>query len=274
MKIFITGSEGQLGRALQQFLDGHDIYPAARKDHDVASPAIVESIANVRPDVVIHAGAMTDVDGCEKNETLAYRINAYGTQNVVNGAERAGADLVYISTDYVFDGMKGTPYFEWDRPNPLSVYGKSKLGGEWAVRHLSRRFYIVRSSWLYGRTGKNFVRTMLRLADERDELRVVDDQTGNPTFVEPLAVAIGKLIATRAYGLYHAVSDDYTTWYDFTQEILRLSGKKTPVLPMTSRELGRPAPRPVFSALRNTSLKALGITIPSWKTQLAEFFRT
>ncbi len=273
MKIFITGIDGQLGQALKSALSGESVLAAPHATHDVSDPSIITAIVDCHPDVVIHAGALTDVDGCEKDEALAYRVNAVGTQHVATGAERAGAELVYISTDYVFDGLKGSPYREWDETRPINAYGRSKAAGEWAARHLVKRFYIVRSSWLYGRTGRNFVKTILRLAEERDQLRIVNDQTGNPTFVEPLAGAIARLIKSHEYGIYHAVSDDHASWYEFAKEILRLAGKQVPVVPITSAELGRPAPRPPFSALHNTALKALGIDLPSWKEQLEEYFR-
>jgi dTDP-4-dehydrorhamnose reductase len=270
MKILITGAEGQLGHELCRVFKGNDLIPLNHKDGDITQREIIQKIEKARPDLVIHGAAYTDVDGCENNPDRAYLVNALGTRNVVLGAHRVGADLVYISTDYVFDGKKEVPYTEFDITNPINVYGASKLGGEWQVQHLTHKFYIVRSSWLYGLEGKNFVKTILRLAREQETLKIVNDQIGCPTYVKDLALVIFHLIKTGAYGIYHAAADGGCTWFDFTEEILKISKIQKKVNPISSKELGRPAKRPPNSVLKNFSLKTLGIKVRGWKEQIQD----
>jgi dTDP-4-dehydrorhamnose reductase len=270
MRVLITGAEGQLGHELCRVFKSHDLIPLSHKEGDITQQEIIRKIERARPEVVLHAAAYTDVDGCETDPEQAYRVNTLGTRNVVLGARQIGADLVYISTDYVFDGSKGSPYFEFDGPHPINVYGASKLAGEWHVQHLSDRFYIVRSSWLYGAEGKNFVKTILRLAGEQETLRVVDDQVGCPTYVKDLAMALLQLVETRMYGLYHAAAGGSCSWYDFTWEILRLAGIQKKVVPITSRELNRPAKRPTYSVLKNLGLESLGIRMRRWEEEIVD----
>lgn len=271
MRIFITGAFGQLGSEIERAFEGSDFFLGGRSESDITDQGIIKTIVDFRPDLVIHTAAFTDVDDCEVKPDKAFKVNAFGTRNVAVGTEKAGAKLIYISTDYVFDGKSDEPYDEFSGTNPINVYGMSKLGGEEFIKHLSRRFFIVRSSWLYGKTGKNFVKTILNIAREKDELRVVNDQRGAPTYVKDLAEMISKIARTEAYGLYHASGGGYCTWYEFALEILRLADIKKEVVPTSSSELNRPAPRPANSALTSIALKQIGIEPRQWKEAIKEF---
>jgi dTDP-4-dehydrorhamnose reductase len=210
------------------------------------------TVCNYRPDLVINAAAYTNVDGCETDVDRAYAVNALGPRNLAIICNENYIPLVHISTDYVFDGISASPYKEWDTPNPQSIYGKSKLLGEQYVRELTNKYYIIRTSWLYGENGKNFVATMLQLADERDEISVVNDQVGSPTYTGDLAKAISEVVLEPAYGIYHITNSGVCTWHDFTLEILEQAGiKGVKVIPITTEEIYRPAPRPRYSILDN-----------------------
>lgn len=273
MKIVLTGANGQLGRKLTKRLQGTDFLATDVAEMDITSQKkTIEVIRNYQPDVVIHGAAYTNVDGAEQQPDVAYRINAIGTQNVAAACLTCGAKMVYISTDYVFDGTLGRAYNEFDQTNPQSIYGKSKLAGEILAKHIVNKLFIMRTSWLYG-DGNNFVRTMLKLGQEREELKVVNDQFGCPTSTQDLATAILALIETEHYGIYHAANTGITTWYDFAKKIFELNGNhKITVLPQTTEELGRPAPRPRYSQLDNMML---GLTIGNgmrpWEEALAEY---
>jgi dTDP-4-dehydrorhamnose reductase len=239
--VLISGAGGQLGRALQEAFPG-----AVALDHaawDVTTPLQVP-VPGQAPDLVLHAAAWTDVDGAEDEPQAAAAVNVGGTAH----AAELGAPLVYFSSDYVFDGRKDSPYVESDSPNPLSAYGRSKLHGEAAA---GERAWIVRSSWLFAETGHNFVRTMLRLAEERDEVAVVDDQRGSPTYAGHLAEATRELVDTRDFGVWHLAAAGDTTWADLAEAIFELAGFGTRVRRITAAELGRPASRPAYSVLRS-----------------------
>lgn len=258
MKILITGSSGQLGSDLVRVLsDTNEVLAFSHPDLDVTDfDKTKDTIVRLSPDILIHTAAYTDVDGCELDPNRAYKVNALGTQNVALGCQKVGAQMVYISTDYVFDGKRRESYTEFDEPNPLSVYGLSKLAGERYVMMLLNGFFIIRTSWLYGKQGKNFVKTILGFAEERDELKIVDDQVGSPTYTYDLAQKIGEVIKTGAFGLYHITNSESCSWYQFARDILQYAGKKNvEVRPITSEELKRPAPRPAFSVLRNYCLE-------------------
>ena len=227
MRIAITGARGQLGKALQEVLRAEEIIPLNRPDYDVTKPQVIPAIAELSPEVVIHTAAMTDVDGCARDPDRAYLVNALGTQNVALACQRCSAAMVYVSTNEVFDGAKGEPYLEFDRPNPINAYGRSKLAGELFVQTLLDRFYIVRTSWLYARGGQNFVTKIIRAADEWGRLRVVTDEVGSPTYAPDLAQAIAKLIRTGHYGVYHLTNEGACSRYDFAVRILELSGRGT-----------------------------------------------
>jgi dTDP-4-dehydrorhamnose reductase len=250
--ILITGAGGQLATALRESFPGATAL--GRRDWDVTEPAFA---ALRRPPLVLHAAAWTDVDGAESDPEAAHAVNAGGTRNVV----ALGAPVVYYSTDYVFDGTKREPYVESDGTHPASAYGRSKLDGEREVK----AGWIVRSSWLFGWTSRNFVRTMLALGSERDEVRVVGDQRGCPTFVGHLADATRALVELP-YGVYHVAADGDCTWADFAETIFEEAGLDCRVVRITTEELGRPAPRPAYSVLR--SEKPDTPRLPHWRDGL------
>lgn len=254
MRVLITGAGGMLGRALAGALgDRHEVIAASHGELDVTDLIAVQAALALRaPDVVVHVGAWTNVDGCERDPDRAFRVNGLGSRNVALACQATGAACCYVSTDYVFDGTKADPYTEFDRPNPISVYGASKLAGECAVRALTPRHWIIRTSWLYGSGGSNFVDTILARARAREGLRVVNDQRGSPTYAADLAHGISRLIQEPRYGLWHLTNSRSCTWYDFAAVILERAGlHRVRVEPISSRDLGRPAPRPRNSVLRN-----------------------
>jgi dTDP-4-dehydrorhamnose reductase len=264
VRVLITGAGGQLGHDLVGAFAGHDAVAATHGELDVADrDAVLATITQARPDAVVHAGAWTDVDGCETDPDRAFRTNALGTRHVVEGARLVGARVCYVSTDYVFDGTGDRPWVEWDEPAPLSVYGRSKLGGE---RELDPGATVVRTSWVCGAHGRNFVKTMLRAAAERDELTVVDDQHGCPTFTSDLAAAIRQLVVSRRPGLFHVTNQGVTSWYGFARAVFAAAGHDPDrVLPISTAELQppRPAPRPANSVLDNAALRLSGLPLLS-----------
>ncbi|MCL5264394.1 MAG: dTDP-4-dehydrorhamnose reductase [Chloroflexi bacterium] len=276
MRILITGANGQLGLELQRTLDEDEVLATIRDQVDIENRAAVsDAITRFRPDVVVHAAAYTNVDGCETDPDLAYRVNALGTQNVALACAQVDAAMVYVSSDYVFDGSKGAPYLEFDDPNPISTYGRSKLAGERYVQMSLRKYYIVRTAWLYG-VGKNFVRTILSLADRNGEVLAVTDEVGSPTFARDLAEAIDKLVRHPVYGIYHLTNDGSCSRHDYVKAICEAANRKVSVIPITSEEfLARhplPARRPPFSVLHNfCASNALGIRLRPWQEALASF---
>jgi dTDP-4-dehydrorhamnose reductase len=276
MRVFITGAQGQLGRALQaQFADGA-VFPADLPECDMTDRACVaQAVGQFEPDVVIHAAAMTDVDGCARDPDAAYRVNALGAQNVALACQAAGCPMVYISTNEVFDGRKTEPYLEFDAANPINAYGRSKLAGETVVRDLLTRFYIVRTAWLYGQGGNHFVRKIIRRADEQGRLRVVADEVGSPTYTVDLASGVRRLVQTGAYGVYHFVNDGVASRYDLARQIMQLGGRgHVPVEPITLAEFSRPSTPPPYTPLRNFCGAAQGITFRPWQAALAEYLST
>lgn len=259
MKILITGANGQLGQDLQEVIgDRFEVF-SYDLDLDVAdNTAVLSAVAGIKPNIVLHAAAYTNVDDCETNVETAYRVNTIGAANVAIACNQANAKLVYVSTDYVFNGLADEPYLEYDEPDPRTVYGRSKLAGERVVSALCSRFFIIRTAWLYGRSGHNFVKTILKLAEERDELSVVNDQTGSPTSSYDLAEKITELMVTEKYGIYHATNSGLCSWYDFATLILAIAGKSTPIRPVSTAQFPRPAPRPKYSVLRNLALELNG----------------
>ena len=275
MKIFLTGAEGQLGRELQKRLQGTDFLPTDVKELDITdASAVAMMIGSYKPDVVIHGAAWTQVDVAEEKVDLAYRVNTIGTQNIAMACREVNASMVYISTDYVFDGTLGRAYTEFDAPNPLSVYGKSKYAGEMLARQSTEKLFTLRTAWLYG-DGPNFVRTMLKLGQEREELQVVDDQYGCPTSTVDLAEAVLRIIQTKRYGTYHAVNSGLTTWCGFAKKIFELAGNtKVKVAPVTTGQFVRPAPRPSYSPMDTRLLRlALGWSPKPWEEALEEYLR-
>lgn len=275
--LLITGGDGMLGTELRaQAADDFEVVSTDVGDMDVTDLALVrETFDARRPDLVIHGGALTNVDGCEEDPDLAFRVNALGTRNVALAAAARDVPVVYVSTDYVFDGRGERPYLEFDPVGPPSAYGRSKLAGEEFVRQLSRgRFWIVRTQWVYGFGGKNFVETILTAALADRPLRVVDDQFGSPTWARDLARSILTLVGSDAgYGTYHCSSRGSCSWFEFTREILRVAGVKPKSLdPMPSTELDRPAPRPAYSVLRNWMFEqTIGDPMPEWRDAVAAY---
>lgn len=274
MKIAITGSTGQLGRALMEVLKEDEVLPLSRPECDITRlDSLRDCLSKFKPDVVIHTAAFTNVDGCELEPEKAYAVNALGTRNVAVAALECDAAMVYISTNEVFDGKSSEPYWEFDHPNPVGVYGRSKLAGEQFVREILSRFFIVRTAWLYYHGGNNFVTKIIRAADERGSLRVVTDEVSNPTYALDLAEAISRLIRTNFYGTYHFTNSNYCSRYDFARLILELSGRgNVPIEPITSREWVRVAKPPLFTPLRNFAGAQIGITLRPWQDALKAFF--
>jgi len=271
VRIVITGDKGQLGQALHQALSGNQIVGLDLPEYDIgAADQIIPAIVDAQPDLVIHPAAMTDVDGCERDPELAFRVNALGTQNVALACGRCGAAMVHVSTNEVFDGKLGRPYYEWDAPSPLSVYARSKAAAEFYVRNLLRRFYIVRTAWLYGNGPRNFVETVLHLARERGALTMVTDEVGSPTYAPDLAEALAQLVRQPAYGTYHFVNQGVCSRHEWAVEVLRLAGlSNVPVHP--SQDYQRLARVPKHVSLRNLCGAELGIMLRPWQEALAAY---
>ena len=273
LRILITGSKGMLGQDLAAHLAArHEVLPLGRSDADITdSRAVAQAIASRRPDVVIHAAAFTAVDDCEQKPELASQVNGEGTRNVALACGQIGARMLYVSTDYVFDGQKDSPYVETDRPNPINAYGKSKLQGENYVRVLQDS-WIVRVSSLFGPLGKNFVRTILGRALEGQNLRVVDDQVGAPTYTVDASEKIGLILERGAPGIYHVTNQGYCSWFEFAAEILAQAGLEgSPLSPISSLALGKPAARPKNSRLANTRLASGMGLLPPWQDALRRY---
>lgn len=264
MRVLVTGGTGQLGLELQDAFAGHDVAAPHWSLVDVSNrDSVLQCITTVRPDAVVHGAAYTDVDGCQLDPDQAYRVNALGTRHVAEGARLVGARVCYISTDYVFPGDAGRPYTEWDATGPLSVYGRSKLGGE---RELDPGSTIVRTSWLCGRHGRNFVKTILRAAAGAgpDGLTVVDDQHGCPTFADDLAAMVALLVVARMPGTFHVTNQGATTWFAFARDIVAAAGLDPGIvepIPTSLLDPPRPAPRPAWSVLDNAALRLSGVPL-------------
>lgn len=279
MKILITGGKGMLGRTLQKEFAEHELIVADLPDWDIADDTgFVEKVGAARPDLIIHCAAMTKVDDCEAKRDLAFRLNEEGSRNVALAAKVCGARLFAISTDYVFSGEPPKEPWAWsetDIPRPRTVYGASKFAGEQMIQMILPEAVIVRIAWLYGSGGPSFVHTMAKLgAQEGSPLKVVNDQRGNPTSTKVVADVLKFLVAKPdVSGIVHATCEEQCTWYDLTVELFRLLGLKREVVPCTTAEFPRPAPRPRNSALRKSVLNLLGYRTPSWKDALAEFVK-
>jgi dTDP-4-dehydrorhamnose reductase len=271
MRILLTGANGQLGYELQRALMGEDVITANQPDYELTAPALTAKIAATRPDLVIHAAGYTDVDGCERDPETAFQVNAQGTRRVAEGAAKANARLIYISTDYVYDGKKTEPYTERDPVNPLNVYGRSKLLGEQEALAVCPEMLIIRTSWLYGVYGKNFVKTILQLAGTQPEIRVVNDQRGSPTYARDLAGAIARLIRRDVRGLVHAGGEGNCTWYEFAVAIIQEAGNACKLVPISTAESGRLAVRPSYSVLSTALLREYGLGLLPWRAGLQRF---
>jgi dTDP-4-dehydrorhamnose reductase len=275
MRVLITGISGQVGRALHQVLTDQGFTILQPPRFDVADHPTVQIITNLSPDLVIHSAAMTNVDGCARDPDLAFKVNAFGTQNVAHACMRCNADMVYISTNEVFDGRSDKPYHENDSPNPINPYASSKRSGEqMAARYLKTGLYIVRTAWVFSPGGNNFPAKIIAAADAGKPLRVVNDEIGNPTYAPDLAVAIAQLIQARVYGIYHLTNTGYCSRFEFAQEILRQSGRAhIPLEPITLAQFPRPSTVPAFTPLLNTNGVALGIVLRPWTEALRAYFR-
>jgi dTDP-4-dehydrorhamnose reductase len=274
MRIAITGGRGQLGRELVGVLSSsHEVIVLDVPECDITKPSEIDCIRDMAPDLVIHAAAMTDVDGCARDPQAAFLTNALGTQNVALACQRSNAVMLYISTNEVFDGAKGSPYLELDEPRAINPYGASKLAGERYVQMLLHRFYIVRTAWLYSLGGNNFPRKMIALAKEKGRLAIVDDEIGNPTYAPDLARAIAGLIETNHFGIYHLTGDGIASRYDWVERILQLAGLDDIVVTRIHlAEFKRASTPPPYGALANfAAAKMLGIQLRPWQTALEEY---
>jgi dTDP-4-dehydrorhamnose reductase len=272
MRVTIFGASGLLGKALMREWRGDVVTGLSSRDADIRDGKGIEMrVREQTPDWIVLAAAYADVDGCEKNPELAFAVNRDGAANVAAAAKKAGARLLFLSSDYVFDGKKTVPYEPGDARNPHSVYGRSKAEAEIKLLTLLPNCCVVRTSWLFGVGGKCFPDTILKLAADRSSLDVVHDQRGCPTYAPDLAQAIIQLCRKNAERIVHATDTGDCTWFEFAKEIIRSAGLHTTVRPVSSAQMARPAPRPAYSVLSPASLRALGITMPAWQDGLRRY---
>lgn len=271
MRVLLTGANGQLGSALCEVFGNETVIPKDLPDFDLTCSSVEEEIVGSAPDLIIHAGAYTDVDGAEREPDLALAVNAKGTEQIARAAVRLGARLIYISTDYVFDGKQRIPYCENDIPHPINLYGFSKWRGEQVVLASGAKALVVRTAWLYGLVGKNFVKSIMRAAQSEPILKVVNDQSGCPTYAEDLAAAVALLVRKDVEGVIHATNRGQCTWYEFAQAIVREMGFCCSVMPITTEQAGRLARRPSYSVLSSDRMASLGLALPEWSQALARF---
>lgn len=282
MKILVTGAKGQLGKKIIEILGSeHDLILTDSDNMDITNPTEVQNvIGREKPDFIIHGAAYTKVDAAEENAELCHKINATGSKNVASAAKEINSTLIYISTDFVFDGLKKTPYIETDPAKPLSVYGQTKFEGEEFIRNICEKYYILRIAWLFGELpvghpGSNFVETMLRLAQEKDSLSIVNDQIGSPTYTGDLVDVLSKLINSQTsnnYGTYHFSGDGQCSWYDFAQEIFAQTKTTIHINPITSEDFPQKAKRPSYSYLDKSKIeRTLNIKVRPWQEMLSEY---
>lgn len=276
MKIVVLGSRGMLGTDLMKLIEGaHEVVGLDIDEVDIRDiEAIRSRLKKSRPELLINAAAYTNVDGAEKDAEVVFAVNRDAARNVAAAAREIGARSIYYSSDYVFDGAKTSPYLEDDPRNPQGVYAKSKAEGEAAALDADPDSLVIRSAWLFGAHGRNFVDTMLKLAEKNDEVRVVEDQRGSPTWSWHLAQATMKLVSHKASGIFHVTGSGDVTWMRFAEKIFELAGKTTKVIPITTQELGRPAPRPAYSVLSNSKYeRTTGEKMPHWLEALEGYFK-
>ncbi|MEH7115668.1 dTDP-4-dehydrorhamnose reductase [Neobacillus niacini] len=277
MRVVVTGAAGQLGQDVLLELErkNHQAFGTDRQQLDITNEeAVIAYISEVKPDVILHCAAYTNVDGAEANEETAYHINAAGTEYLAKAAKLNGAKMLLVSTDYVFDGTATEPY-EVDEPTkPLGAYGRTKLAGEQLLQKYLEQFFIVRTAWVFGVYGKNFVKTMIRLGKERGEIGVVYDQVGSPTYTVDLAQFMVQLMETDKYGIYHATNSGVCSWYEFAVEIFKQSDLNVKVNPLTSDQFPTPAARPKYSVLSKEKISEIGLTpLRDWKEALAAYLK-
>lgn len=274
MRVTIFGASGLLGKALTRVWSGDVVTGFSSRDADIRDSAAVQKAAQAtNPDWIVLAAAYTDVDGCETNRNLAFAVNRDGAVNVAAAARTAGARLLFLSSDYVFDGSKSLPYETNNERNPQSVYGRTKAEAEAKLLETNPDCCVVRTSWLFGVGGKCFPDTILKLAASRPAIDVVDDQRGCPTYTEDLAQAIIQLCRKNASGIVHATNAGDCTWFEFAQEIVRMAGLPATVRPVSSAQMARPAPRPAYSVLSPASLHSFGIEMPPWRDALQRYLK-
>ncbi|MDQ1000812.1 dTDP-4-dehydrorhamnose reductase [Neobacillus niacini] len=275
MKVVVTGAGGQLGQDVLLELErkNHQAFGADRQQLDITKEEdVLAFISEVKPDVILHCAAYTNVDAAEENEEAAYQVNAAGTEYLAKAAKQIGAKMLYVSTDYVFDGSASEPY-EVDEPTkPLGAYGRTKLAGEQLLQKQLDEFFIVRTAWVFGIHGNNFVKTMIRLGKERGEVGVVHDQVGSPTYTVDLARFMVELMETDKYGIYHATNSGICSWYEFAVEIFKQANMKVTVNPLTTDQFPRPAARPKYSVLSKKRIEKQGLKpLRDWKEALAAY---
>ncbi len=273
MRILITGAQGQLGQALQQALAGDDLILKDLPEFDLTQADCESQIVAAGPSVILHAGAYTNVDGAERAPDRAMAVNAQGTTFVARAAATLNARLIYLSTDYVFDGKQTTPYREEDVPHPINVYGQSKRDGELAALAGCPNTLVARTAWLYGQGGRNFVKTIMKLAREKPFLEVVGDQRGCPTNANDLAVALKDLITSDLRGICHVTNRGDCTWHEFAEAIVSLMGLAIPVRSIMTEQMGRLAKRPPYSVLAPGRLSTVRALLPHWQDALARFMK-
>jgi dTDP-4-dehydrorhamnose reductase len=274
MRILVTGHKGQLGQALTKVLQDEDLLGIDLPEHDITdAQAIDATIEHFGPDIVLHPAALTDVDRCAREPELALKVNALGTHNIALACHRCGAAMLLVSTNEVFDGKKGQPYYEYEPPHPINAYARSKYAAEiYTQMHLSR-FYIVRTAWLYARGANNFPAKIIQAADKYGQLRVVCDEISSPTLAPDLANAISQLIRTEHYGIYHLTNQGTCSRYDWARRILERAGRKdVHVEPITSDQWPRPSTPPLHCALHNLAGTQIGITLRHWDQALEAYF--
>lgn len=274
MRIVVTGHKGQLGQALLEVLQQDEVLGLDLPEYDITDrQAIQRAVCDFQPDIVLHPAALTDVERCAREPELALQVNGLGTQNVALACLRCGAALLTVSSNEVFDGKKGAPYYEFEPRHPINAYGRSKLAGEvYTQMHLAR-FYIVRTAWLYASGGRNFLHAILRAAEQHGRLRVVCDEISSPTYAVDLAAAIARLIRTEHYGMYHFTNEGACSRYEFARRILELAGKKdVPIEPITSDQWPRASVPPLNCVIRNFAGAQIGIRLRHWDEALESYF--
>lgn len=276
MKVFLTGSEGALGSEFSKSLVQHEVLALKEAELDLTRfKTTVDAVTAFRPDIVCHLAAISDVDGCEKNKESAYQVNVIATYNVATAANLVGAKILYISTNYVFDGRQSDPYFEWDRPNPVNEYGRTKLLGEEVVRSLTHRYFIVRTSWLFGKNSKTFASRFVENREKPKEMRVITDQQGSFTYTKDLSALLTPLLETSYYGIYHLVNKGKASWFDFLTVAKKYLNFSTEIRQVKLAELSLSAQRPVDAELGSRCYEGIfGQTMRRWEEALLDFVKS
>lgn len=277
LKVWIVGSNGQMGTALNELIDTMEIevLNTDKDELDITDTDEVLLYGEInRPDVIINCAAITDTKLCEENPELAYRVNAIGARNLSILARKIGAKVVQLSTDDVFDGMKKVPYTEFDDTNPITVYGRSKRAGENYVKEFTHKHFVIRSNWVYGKGESNFVKKLLKMANEKDSIAIAADQFGSPTSAVELAKVILDLIKTNEYGTYHITCSGTCSRFEFAKEVLKLADKEVELKPVTTKDAELSAVRPTYAVLDNFILRIINMyQMPDWKKALEEYFK-